>query len=102
MERDSVLNALDKLITATATVHMAALELKQALNQEPAGKNEDSDSGGEPQRYQIPEGAKPRRCKGCGATIYFVATTNGRNMPVESDGQSHWEHCSSADQFRKD
>jgi len=31
----------------------------------------------------IPAGAREARCRSCGAPIYWVATKNGKRMPVE-------------------
>jgi hypothetical protein len=52
-----------------------------------------------PQGYYIPEGERPRKCKGCGATIYFVTTPAGRIMPVNPDGTPHWGDCVGRDLF---
>ncbi len=52
-----------------------------------------------PLRYRIPKGERPKKCKGCGATIYFVLTTAGRIMPVNPDGTPHWGNCAERDLF---
>lgn len=52
-----------------------------------------------PQRYRIPEGERPKKCKGCGATIYFVMTPAGRIMPVNPNGTPHWGDCAGRDLF---
>ena len=51
-------------------------------------------------RYRIPEGERPKKCRGCNATIYWVVTPRGRNMPVNPDGTSHWESCSERSLFK--
>ena len=98
MEREAK-DALNRLAAATGAAHEAALDLKDALTREyshapitapPAAK-----------RYAIAEGENPKRCKGCGATIYFTTTSSGKFMPVNPDGTSHMDTCPKRDLFRR-
>jgi hypothetical protein len=54
-----------------------------------------------PQKYEIPEGTRPARCKGCNAEIYWLKTPGKKNMPVDPDGTPHWGSCPKRDQFKK-
>lgn len=40
-------------------------------------------------------------CRGCGKPVEFVPTKNGRLMPVDEDGTSHFATCPNAARFRK-
>ncbi len=51
--------------------------------------------------YEIPKGAPEAKCRGCDATIFWVKTENGKNMPVDPDGTPHWGTCSKADRFNE-
>lgn len=52
--------------------------------------------------FDIPAGAKPAKCKGCGADIFWIKTDKGKSMPVDpEDGQAHWGTCPQAKQFGK-
>jgi hypothetical protein len=51
--------------------------------------------------FDIPLGANPCECNGCGATIYWIKTAKGRAMPVNPDGTSHFSNCPKANEFRK-
>lgn len=51
-------------------------------------------------KFDIPENQEPARCRGCRALIYWIKTSNGKNMPVDVDGTSHFATCPKADQFR--
>ncbi len=35
------------------------------------------------------------RCKYCGESIEWAKTANGKNMPVDPDGQCHFDTCKS-------
>lgn len=54
-----------------------------------------------PVKYSIPEGMPPAKCKGCAATIYWVKTPAGKNMPVDADGTPHWSSCPKAKDFKR-
>lgn len=41
------------------------------------------------------------RCRGCSAEISFVQTVNGKLMPVDADGTSHFATCVQAARFKK-
>ena len=51
--------------------------------------------------YEIPEGTKPARCRGCNAVVYWVKTKNNKNMIVDPDGQPHWATCPEAKKFKR-
>jgi hypothetical protein len=51
-------------------------------------------------RYEIPPGAKPSRCKGCGGVVYWVKTEKGKDMIVDVDGVPHWGACRARDDFK--
>lgn len=52
-------------------------------------------------RFEIPKGQGAMKCRGCEEFIYWVKTRNGKNMPVNADGTSHFATCSKASDFRK-
>ena len=52
-------------------------------------------------RFDIPKGTSASKCKGCQEYIYWIKTRNGKNMPVNADGTSHFATCSKASDFRK-
>jgi hypothetical protein len=52
-------------------------------------------------KFEIPEGTKPSICRGCGSEIFWIVTKNGKRMPVNADGTSHFSSCPDADKFRK-
>jgi hypothetical protein len=52
-------------------------------------------------KFPIPEGSRSGICRGCGAKVIWIVTKAGRNMPVDSDGTSHFATCPQAKQFRK-
>lgn len=72
-----------------------------------------------PTFYRIPPGTKPARCKSCGATVYWIVTARGANMPVSVDypgcygpigptghpdegvGVSHFTNCPNASAHSK-
>lgn len=40
-------------------------------------------------------------CRSCGATIFWIITKNGKKMPVNEDGVSHFVTCPQAEVWRK-
>jgi len=52
-------------------------------------------------KYEIPEGTPQSACRSCQATIYWVKTPAGKNMPVNPDGEPHWGTCPQAKQWTK-
>lgn len=52
--------------------------------------------------FDIPDGTQEKKCKGCGAVIYWILTKNKKRMPVDPDGTSHFATCPAAGKFRKD
>ena len=51
--------------------------------------------------YKVDTDAPPSKCKSCGATVYWIKTFKGKNMPVNPDGVSHFATCKQADKWRK-
>lgn len=51
-------------------------------------------------KFTIPTGTQPRFCKGCRAVIYWLETGNGKRLPIDADGTTHWASCPAANQFR--
>lgn len=51
--------------------------------------------------FEIPQGMPKSSCKSCNADIYWIKTANGKNMPVNPDGSSHFSTCPNADAHRK-
>lgn len=67
--------------------------------------------------YDVPAGTRVAECSGknCGAEIYWIATPNGKKMPIDCDvdggaepsdtsdepgrGVSHFQTCADADRF---
>ena len=45
--------------------------------------------------------ANPTHCKSCQATIWWVQTRSGKNMPVNNKGESHFADCPNANFHRK-
>jgi hypothetical protein len=41
------------------------------------------------------------KCRSCGATVYWIVTKNGKKMPVEADGVSHFARCPQAEAWRR-
>lgn len=54
-----------------------------------------------PVKYEIPAGTPPAKCRGCGAEMYWIKTTAGKNMPVDADGTPHWATCPERARFKK-
>lgn len=40
-------------------------------------------------------------CRGCGAPISFTETANGKLMPINADGESHFATCSASPHNQK-
>jgi hypothetical protein len=40
-------------------------------------------------------------CRGCGAAVTFVLTKNGKHMPINPDGVSHFATCAQVKQSRR-
>ena len=41
------------------------------------------------------------QCRGCRATIFWVEHRNGKRVPYDPNGLSHFASCPHADRFRK-
>lgn len=56
-------------------------------------------------RFEIREGyvpdAESGRCRSCDALIVWTRTPNGKRMPVDPDGASHFATCPQAGQWRR-
>lgn len=51
--------------------------------------------------FEIPQGTPRAKCRSCGAAIYWIKTRNGKNMPVNADGSSHFSTCPNAEGHRR-
>lgn len=51
--------------------------------------------------FAIPRGARPSKCKSCGARVFWVTTPNGKKMPANPDGVSHFDTCVNAAAHRR-
>ena len=49
--------------------------------------------------YEISADHKVAKCNKCDADIYWVKTKNGKNMPCNADGFSHFETCPNASDY---
>jgi hypothetical protein len=66
-----------------------------------------------PTRYVIPRDTPPAKCRGCGATVYWASTPEGKLTPIDTDvdggvvptrkkdgtGISHFLTCPDAAKF---
>jgi hypothetical protein len=59
------------------------------------------DIGRAPQVFTIPPGTPAATCASCRDTIRWIVTDNGKRMPVNLDGTSHFVTCPNADQHRR-
>lgn len=46
-------------------------------------------------------GAHSSDCRGCGATIWWITTKNGKSAPMTADALNHHVDCPDADRFRR-
>jgi hypothetical protein len=53
-----------------------------------------------PLTFEIPPGAHPTECRGCGQLIYWIKPKE-KPMPVNPDGTSHFSNCPNAAEFRR-
>lgn len=44
-------------------------------------------------RFQMPDEAEEATCRNCGETIWWIVTSKGKNMPLDSDGEAHFNLC---------
>lgn len=51
--------------------------------------------------FDIPKGTPVAKCRSCGASIQWIKTTKGKNMPVNADGTSHFATCPQAGNWRR-
>lgn len=42
----------------------------------------------------------PGECRGCKAGIWWTVTRAGKNMPINSDGTTHWATCPNVRDFK--
>lgn len=54
-------------------------------------------------RFKMPPGSadSQAKCRSCGADIWWVETSGGKNMPIDRDGNSHFATCPDADRHRR-
>ncbi len=55
----------------------------------------------QPALFEIPQDAKKSNCRSCDATVYWIKTAKGKNMPVNPDGSSHFGNCPDAKQHHR-
>lgn len=51
--------------------------------------------------FEIPVGTPASACRSCHARIFWIRTTAGKSMPVDTDGTSHFATCPNAAKHRK-
>lgn len=42
----------------------------------------------------------PGQCSGCGRNVFWLRTRQGKNIPYDAQGHSHWATCTVPDRFR--
>lgn len=52
-------------------------------------------------RFDIPHGTPAGKCRSCHEIIYWITTSNGKKMPVNADGVSHFATCPHSGAWRK-
>jgi len=52
-------------------------------------------------KFKVDTDAPSSRCKSCKAEVWWIRTFNGRMMPVNRDGTSHFANCPQANQWRE-
>lgn len=100
IETPKLQDATRHLREAIATTQSAIERLEVLLEPTPA-EPQSALEAPSVKRYPIPEHEKPKKCKGCGAIIYWVVTLRGRNMPVNPDGTPHWDSCPEKNLFKQ-
>lgn len=65
------------------------------------GGHEDAESMRDIVRVYVMNLGDPARCKGCGATIWYIRHANGKHVPYTRDGLNHFADCPKAQRFRK-
>lgn len=51
-------------------------------------------------RFRMPTEASEAKCRSCGAPIWWIKTKNGKNIPLDYNGDAHFSTCPHADQRR--
>lgn len=51
-------------------------------------------------RIAMPSKAQEAHCRSCDATIYWIKTDKGKNMPLDTSGEPHWQSCPNANKHR--
>ncbi len=67
----------------------------------PPGMWKGDEIGKAPQVFTVPEGTPMASCGSCRENVRWIETANGKRMPVNLDGTSHFTTCVNADQHRK-
>jgi hypothetical protein len=57
--------------------------------------------GRPPLVFEIPEGTPMATCESCRDNVRWIVTRNGKRMPCNEDGTSHFTTCPNAAQHRK-
>lgn len=47
------------------------------------------------------QSTKQSSCKGCGQSITWMLTENGKSTPLNLDGTTHWATCPDAKKFKR-
>jgi hypothetical protein len=50
--------------------------------------------------FEIPGGTPRAKCRSCDADVFWIQTKNGKKMPANPDGTSHFSTCPNANQHR--
>jgi hypothetical protein len=67
----------------------------------PPGYWKDDEVGRPPKIFEIPPGTPLATCTSCRENIRWIVTANGKRMPANLDGSSHFATCPNADQHRR-
>lgn len=77
------------------------LEVTGQLREGMQGNTEAKSAKRREVKYEIPRGTRKSTCRGCEATIYWIRTPAGKQMPVDPDGTPHFATCPQAYQFSR-
>lgn len=44
-------------------------------------------------RFVMPDEAEESECRSCGEPIWWVVTAKGKNMPLDDNGEAHFNTC---------
>lgn len=52
-------------------------------------------------RLVMPAEASEAQCRSCEAPIWWVKTSNQKNIPLDANGEAHFKTCPNADEHRR-